>query len=133
IRGCPRLVPRPVSNTSPRSAQPPPADPRGARPMLDFRDRTIVIAGGAGGMGQRIAHRFVSEGATVVAVDIDTGRGRELADSLGDRCRFTEVDVTDIDGWQAVKRLIGKLGQPLGGLINTAGMVNRQRSPRLSA
>lgn len=91
--------------------------------MLSFRDRTVVITGGAGGMGQRIAHRFVSEGASVVAVDIDTGRGRELADSLGDRCRFSELDVTDIDGWQAVKDLVAELGQPLGGLINTAGMV----------
>jgi len=94
--------------------------------MLDFRDRTVVIAGGAGGMGQAIATRFVAEGATVVILDVDAARGNELTDALGTACRFLEMDVTDIGAWDTVSGLVSEIGRPLSGLINAAGAVEYQ-------
>jgi 3alpha(or 20beta)-hydroxysteroid dehydrogenase len=91
--------------------------------MLDFHNRTVVITGGAGGMGQAIAARFVAEGATVIAIDLDAARGKALADELGPACRFVELDVTDVDGWQRVVELVIEIGQPVAGLVNAAGLV----------
>jgi 3alpha(or 20beta)-hydroxysteroid dehydrogenase len=91
--------------------------------VLNFSGRTVIITGGAGGIGRTIARRFVDEGATVIAADIDTAGGAELVDRLGGHCKFFELDVTDVDAWNRLAKLVAELGQPLAGLINTAGVV----------
>jgi len=91
--------------------------------MLDFRDRTVVITGGAGGMGQAITARFAAAGATIIVVDIDAVRGHALVNTHGAVCRFVEMDVTDVGAWDEVSELVSEIGQPLSALINAAGAV----------
>jgi NAD(P)-dependent dehydrogenase (short-subunit alcohol dehydrogenase family) len=55
--------------------------------------RVAVVTGGAGGIGLATAHRFASEGATVVIADVGTEAGKSAAEEIGGL--FVPVDVTD--------------------------------------
>lgn len=57
--------------------------------------QTALVTGAAAGIGQATARRFVAEGATVVAGDIDRDGLDRLADELGDRVLTLTADVTD--------------------------------------
>lgn len=50
---------------------------------LEHQVAIVTGAGGMGGIGEAIARRFVSEGASVVVCDIDGDKAREVAGALG--------------------------------------------------
>jgi len=52
--------------------------------MKRFDNRTVIVTGGAGGMGASHSRGFVAESANVVIADILEQQGRTLADELGD-------------------------------------------------
>lgn len=62
-----------------------------------FRDKVVVVTGGANGIGRACCLRFASEGAAVVVADRDAARGEavvaEIVD-LGSRSTFAELDAT---------------------------------------
>jgi NAD(P)-dependent dehydrogenase (short-subunit alcohol dehydrogenase family) len=67
--------------------------------------RVAVISAAASGMGRASARRFVEEGATVIALDIDEQGGESLAGECGDGAGsldFRRVDMTHLDEIQAV-------------------------------
>lgn len=63
---------------------------------VQFKDKTVIVTGAAGGLGLAIAEAFVAEGARVAVVDVDR-RGREVAEMLGRRgvAMFVGADVSD--------------------------------------
>jgi 3alpha(or 20beta)-hydroxysteroid dehydrogenase len=90
--------------------------------MGDCQDRTVVVTGGAGGIGEAIVRRFIREGATVIVADVHTEKGHELAQELGDRCRFVRLDVSEEADWRQLLEVLEGLGQPCAGLIQCAGI-----------
>ena len=50
--------------------------------MKRFDNRTVIVTGGARGMGASHARGFVAEGANVVIADVLEQEGRTLADEL---------------------------------------------------
>jgi 3(or 17)beta-hydroxysteroid dehydrogenase len=78
-----------------------------------LRGQHAVISGSARGIGHAIASRFVSEGAAVLAVDVDRDAGAAAAAALG--CRFRVVDVTSEADWAALE------DEPVDILVNNAG------------
>lgn len=86
--------------------------------------RVAFVTGASGGLGLAIAERFIEEGATVVAADIDRPRlDAAVAATATDRSRLVPVtlDVSDyarVDA--AVKAAIADHGQ-LDILVNNAG------------
>jgi NAD(P)-dependent dehydrogenase (short-subunit alcohol dehydrogenase family) len=62
--------------------------------MNILQDKVAVITGGASGIGEAAARRFVSEGARVVIADLQDRKGEALARSLGDCSVFVKTDVT---------------------------------------
>lgn len=64
--------------------------------------RVAVVTGGAAGIGRAITRRFVAEGATVVAGDIDTDGLDALAAELGDACVGLRADATVEDDQAAL-------------------------------
>ena len=64
--------------------------------MERLNGKTAIVTGGTMGIGEAIVRRFVDEGARVVVVARDAGRGERLVESLpGDAVRFLAGDVTD--------------------------------------
>src|SRR5213594_3192836 len=71
------------------------------RHMKSFDNRTVIITGGARGMGASHARGFVAEGANVVIADVLEDEGRRLAAELGDQAIFSYLDVTNDADWAA--------------------------------
>lgn len=86
----------------------------------DLAGKVVVVTGGAGGIGEAIVRNFVSQGARVGILDLDTARGERLQSELGDGVRFQACDVTDIDGLKAAIRAVGEAFGPIDCLINNA-------------
>ncbi|MDR5834826.1 SDR family oxidoreductase [Caballeronia sp. LZ034LL] len=89
--------------------------------------KTILITGGATGIGEGFVEHFFTQGAKVAFFDIDTEAGEALADRLGaalqkDQTRptFLNVDLTDIDALRkGIADVRSTLG-PIGVLVNNA-------------
>ncbi|MBX9463891.1 MAG: SDR family oxidoreductase [Aquamicrobium sp.] len=85
--------------------------------MSDFQDRTVVIVGGASGIGRAAADLFARAGAEVVICDIDDAAGREAAAEIGAGSRFVAMDVTQD---ASVRSAIDPLAR-ISVLVNCAG------------
>ena len=86
-----------------------------------LRDKTILITGAAGGLGEGIARVCRREGANVVLCDIQGGRVIAVAQSLGERAIGVRCDVRSAEDLQAfVDRAIERFGR-IDGLVNNAG------------
>jgi meso-butanediol dehydrogenase/(S,S)-butanediol dehydrogenase/diacetyl reductase len=84
-----------------------------------FTGRHAVVTGAASGIGRAIACRFVADGGTVTAGDIDDDGLRSLDDELGDGVEIVHCDVTDEDD---VAALIGhSAAHGLDAMFNVAG------------
>ena len=59
-----------------------------------LQDRSVVITGGASGIGEEIVRAFAAQGARVSFIDIAQEPGNALANATG--ATFHACDVTDI-------------------------------------
>ena len=82
--------------------------------MNRFDNRTVIVTGGARGMGANHARGFVA--------DILEQEGRELAQELGDRAVFARLDVTSEEDWAATVAAAEDAFGPVSVLINNAGI-----------
>ena len=85
--------------------------------------RTVIITGGASGIGASFVRAFVENGAKVAFLDLQRETGAALADSLG-RCAarplFVPCDLTDTAALRtALSEIRAALG-PAAVLINNA-------------
>jgi NAD(P)-dependent dehydrogenase (short-subunit alcohol dehydrogenase family) len=89
--------------------------------------RVAVITGGASGMGLASVERFLDEGASVVAADLNEAKGAELLaarERSGDakRLRFARADVAEeADVAALVELALGEFGR-LDVMFNNAGV-----------
>ncbi|MFC9897009.1 glucose 1-dehydrogenase [Nocardia sp. NPDC127579] len=94
--------------------------------------KTVIVTGGARGMGAAFARRLVAEGAAVVITDVLVDEGKAVAAELGARAAFLPLDVTDESAWQDVISETERLFGPVWGLINNAGIVHVDPIERLA-
>jgi 3-oxoacyl-[acyl-carrier protein] reductase len=82
----------------------------------ELGERVAIVAGGASGLGEAIAHRFALEGATVVVVDIDAPGAQSVADAIvatGHNAVAVTCDVTqraDVDAMVDEAARLGRIG-----------------------
>ncbi|MCW4355680.1 glucose 1-dehydrogenase [Hoyosella sp. YIM 151337] len=69
--------------------------------MGKLAGKVAVITGAARGQGAAEAKLFTDEGARVVVADVREDEGNELARALGSTSRFTYLDVSQEDSWNA--------------------------------
>lgn len=89
---------------------------------MKIRGTTVLIAGGASGLGEACARNLVKEGAKVSILDFAEERGGKIAAELGDAVLFCRTDVTDEKSVQAA---INKIIDAFGAIhvtINCAGV-----------
>ncbi|MEV0764370.1 glucose 1-dehydrogenase [Nocardia sp. NPDC050435] len=94
--------------------------------------KTVIITGGARGMGAAFARRLVAEGAAVVVTDVLVEEGKAVAAELGERALFLPLDVTDENAWQGVVAAAEEQFGPVSGLVNNAGIVHVDPIERLA-
>ena len=80
--------------------------------------KTALVTGGASGLGEAIAQRYVAEGARVIIADIDLTAGPALAESLGQAASFVKLDVSLAADWAAALAAV----EGLDILVNNAGI-----------
>jgi len=93
-----------------------------------LQDTSVLITGGASGIGAEMVRAFAAQGSAVGFLDIDADAGRALASSLehgGGRVRFEACDLRDIDALQrGVTAIAGAHGSPRV-LVNNAARDDR--------
>lgn len=88
---------------------------------------TIVVTGAARGIGRSIAERLAANGSfTVIGADL----APELA--LSDNLTPVQVDLTTEEGVAAVQEAVEKVGAPLLGVVNNAGITRDSRLVNMS-
>jgi 3alpha(or 20beta)-hydroxysteroid dehydrogenase len=88
-----------------------------------FDKRTVIVTGGARGLGASFARGFVAEGANVVIADVLEPEGRTLAGELGKQAIFSRLDVTSDKDWATTVADAEKAFGPVSVLINNAAIV----------
>ena len=92
---------------------------------MELNDSTVVITGGASGLGMATSRMLAAQGARVAIMDIDQQRGEDLAEELGDKALFCELDVAnEASVRQALQTVTDKFGS-INGLVNSAGIGGR--------
>lgn len=90
-----------------------------------FDAKTVIVTGGANGMGAACVSQLAREGAQVHILDKDGPGAAALADSLSDEggnVSSTEVDVMDEVGFtEAFENAVASLGGRLDVMIHIAG------------
>ncbi|WP_019996335.1 SDR family NAD(P)-dependent oxidoreductase [Aureimonas ureilytica] len=93
-----------------------------------LKGRTVLVTGGASGIGADVVRAFAAQGSRVGFVDIDAERGAELASALsteGAEAAFEPCDLRDIEALRAAfARLDARLG-PATVLVNNAARDDR--------
>jgi NAD(P)-dependent dehydrogenase (short-subunit alcohol dehydrogenase family) len=81
---------------------------------------SVLVTGGASGLGRATAERLLAAGAFVVIADLPTSGGQTVAAQLGDRARFVPADVTDA---AQVEEAIGSASKlaPFRATVHCAG------------
>ncbi len=90
---------------------------------MQFKDKVVLVTGGAAGIGKATALRFAEEGAKVVICDVDETTGRDTLKLLCPEASFHKVNVVsreDVQKWiDAVVVSHGRIDV----LVNNAGIV----------
>jgi NAD(P)-dependent dehydrogenase (short-subunit alcohol dehydrogenase family) len=81
---------------------------------------SILVTGGASGLGAATAALLSRRGAAVTITDLPTAPGEETASRLGSRVRFAAGDITDESALPAVLDTAEEPG-PLRGIVHCAG------------
>ena len=93
---------------------------------MRFSNKTVIVTGGAGGIGLAIASRFASEGANVVLADLNIQHLQQSAASLKvneANLLLSQCDVSDEKQVEAtVKNAIDRFGS-LDIVVNNAGIM----------
>lgn len=90
--------------------------------MTRLSEKIAIVTGGARGMGEAHARKFVAEGAKVVITDLNQEAGAALAQELGEQAIFIKQDVTKAEDWEQVIRETETAFGAVNVLVNNAGI-----------
>jgi dihydroanticapsin dehydrogenase len=90
---------------------------------VNFKDKVVLITGGASGIGKACVRRFVDDGASVAFADVNDMLAGELVACLpADRALYIHADITDE---RAVEQMINSVCArfgPIDVLVNNAAI-----------
>ena len=89
---------------------------------MTFSGKTVIITGGAGGIGRAVAESFLAKDATVVIADRNSDASKALVNELGSKTAHVELDVTSEASWKAAMAEVSHQYPALCALVNAAGI-----------
>jgi len=92
---------------------------------MELEGASVLVTGGASGIGEACARHLALIGARPVIADLNEEKGKAVADDL--RGAFAKTDVADADQAQAAVDAALELG-PLRAVVNAAGLGNANRT-----
>ena len=94
---------------------------------MDIAGKTVLVTGGASGLGRATVRSFVARGANAIIVDVNDDLGVALEKELDGKARYIRTDVTSEDD---VKAAVALAKSEFGGLhvaVNCAGIGNPEK------
>jgi NAD(P)-dependent dehydrogenase (short-subunit alcohol dehydrogenase family) len=89
---------------------------------MELQQKTILVTGGASGLGAACVRMLTASGAQAVILDLNDTAGKQLAEELGSTARFIKTNVADeADVENALKETLNVSGA-IHGVINCAGI-----------
>ena len=95
-----------------------------------FSNKVVIVTGAASGIGRAIALRFGSEGAQVIANDVNAEQAEASAQAIKDTGGLAIAAVADVSDKSQVDALFDNVlecFQTVDVLVNNAGLVNVER------
>lgn len=92
---------------------------------MRFEGRSVIVTGGASGIGEATARAFAGEGARVALADLDVARGEAVAAAIradGGVAQFIRADATDEESVQGMIAAACAAHGPLAHAFNNVGM-----------
>lgn len=94
------------------------------------KNKSIIVTGAGGGIGEGIARRLAVEGAVVIVNDIQPTLGEKVTADIvaaGGQARYVAADVTRGDDWVRLVQAAQDFGGRLDVVVNNAGWTHRNR------
>ena len=89
-----------------------------------LQGRSVLITGGASGLGAAMVEAYVEQGARVAFLDINVASGTTLASRTG--AKFLECNLLDIDALRRTVKEVEASQDGVNVLVNNAGKDDRQ-------
>ena len=92
--------------------------------MFDFKGKTILVTGGAQGIGKETVKGIVQGGGQAVILDINEAVGIETKKEVGNTS-FYKIDLGDPENIRTVMAKVLKDFDRVDGLINVGGVISK--------
>src|SRR4051812_44041876 len=92
--------------------------------MRGLKDKTVLLTGGANGIGAAIARRLAGEGCAGGILDLDAAGGEKVAGEIkakGGKASFHAADISDYDAVKRAVEAFEAASGPVSFLVNNAG------------
>ncbi len=96
---------------------------------MNFKDKIVLITGGASGIGATTARLFAEYDATVIAADLNIDAARSVAEEIRKKGKTATALAVDVADFGQVKKLMQDVVEQFGRidvLVNGAGIINKQ-------
>jgi NAD(P)-dependent dehydrogenase (short-subunit alcohol dehydrogenase family) len=96
--------------------------PYGFKKIMEIKNKTFLITGGASGLGYATAKMIIENGGNAVLLDVNAETGEKAENELGKNTKFVKADVTSEEQVQnAVDTAVNHFGG-INGVANCAGI-----------
>lgn len=90
--------------------------------MQDLQDKTVVVTGGASGIGEALVQTFAQAGALVYLIDTNSNQAEQVVESIGsEKVKFLHCDISKHKDFHVLATKI-EAEHPVDILINNAGI-----------
>ena len=92
--------------------------------MAQLQEKTVLITGALGTIGQALVKRYLEEGANVIALDLpDAPDAQARLDKIGAGVRFIGCDLGKLDALESMAKVLGGEVGGIDVLVNNAAIV----------